>query len=375
MAPAAERSSSGWFGLAKGPLGIVLAALFLVEAVMGLVVSSPDLAPGDASFLIRAMVGLALVVLCGFFVVWIWFPNALYPPSQFRDERNWLYAVMGRSPVASDPLPLPSPVKKPDEAANKVLAEPSGQVPLKEIQDRQLLQMAIEMKGGGVTSTLIMELTNHLLQGASDWDYLIVDVGEDNTWLLSRLFIFVSMYRAMRNLPCIVFVRTEAGNQKLLGIADPMRVCSVLAKLFPWFNETLVSILTEKKIPIFDAGTLDEAAAIEVMTEFVHMLQTKDDRNGDPEWSKLSRELWEHSQWLSSELVGGNLASAMFDPKAAFFKRPEGMSDRKFAIEIVGRNSPFVALVGEQGEFRELYDKQCLFERFKNRLVEPAQVA
>ena len=371
MAPAAERLPSGRFGLAKGPLGIVLATLFLVEAVMGLVVSSPDLAPADASFLIRAMVGLALVALCGFFVVWIWFPKHLYPPDQFRDERNWLYAVMGRSLVASDPLPLSIPVKKPHEAANNVLVEPLGRVQLPEIQDRQLLEMAIEMQAGDVTPTLIMDLTNHLLQRASNWDYLIIDVGEDNTWLLSRLYIFVSVHRALRNLPCIVFVRTEAANQKLLGIADPLRVCSILAKLYPWFYETLADILTKEKIPIFDPGALDEAAAIEVVTEFVHLLQTTDDRTGDPEWSKLWSESWEHTQWLSTELVGGDLASAMFDPKAAFFKRPEGMSDIEFAIEIVRRDSPFVAVVGEQGEFRELYDKQRLFEKVKNRLVEP----
>ena len=65
----------------------------------------------------------------------------------------------------------------------------------------------------------------------------------------------------------------------------------------------------------------------------------------------------------------------MFDRKAAFFKRPAGISDREFAIEIVGRDLPFVALVGEQGEFRELYDKQRLFETFKKRLVKPTQVA
>jgi hypothetical protein len=112
------------------------------------------------------------------------------------------------------------------------------------------------------------------------------------------------------------------------------------------------------------------------MTQFVHRLQTP----GDPqrqlaEWSKLSSGWWEHTQWLTAEMVRGDLSSALFDPKAAFFRRPEGMSDQDFAFNIIGRDSPFVALVGEQGEFRQLYDKQRIFDRVKNHLVEPDRMA
>jgi hypothetical protein len=154
----------------------------------------------------------------------------------------------------------------------------------------------------------------------------------------------------------------------LLGIADPVKVCSVLASLYPWFNETFATVLMQRGIPIFMSGAIDEGAAIDVMTEFVHRLQTPDDHSGDPEWSKLASGWWEHTRWLNAEMVKKDLSSVLFEPKAAFFRRPDRMSEQDFVVEIIGRDSPFVALVGEQGEFLQLYDKRRIFERVKNRL-------
>jgi hypothetical protein len=54
-------------------------------------------------------------------------------------------------------------------------------------------------------------------------------------------------------------------------------------------------------------------------------------------------------------------------------KRTQGISDQEFAIEIVGRDSPFVALVGEHGEFLQLYDKRRILAGLKNFLVKPVQ--
>jgi hypothetical protein len=229
------------------------------------------------------------------------------------------------------------------------------------------LQTPGELQGGQVTSTILMDLSNHL-QDSSDWDYLRVDVGGGHTWLLSRLIIFVALQRAVRNLRCIVFVESEGGIERLLGIADPVKLCSVVASRYPWFNEILASLLIERKIPIFMSGAIDERAVVDVITEFVHRLQTSDDHSGDPEWSELASGWWEHTRWLISEMVRKDLSSALFEPKAAFFRRPNGMSDQDFVVEIIRRDSQFVALIGDQGEFRQLYDKQRIFDRVENRL-------
>lgn len=361
-----ERLSANRYALARGPLGIVLATLILVETVLGYVVRSTQLGPSNSNFVIYAMVGLAFATLLGFFVVWIRFPGSLYPPSQFQDERVWLTAVMREDMLPSDPLPIPSLVQV--TGASVTLATPKAQPPIKSNEPAQFsTQMTAELQGGFVTSTLIMELSKHL-QGSSDWDFLKVDTGVGKTWLLSRLFIFISLYRATRGLPGVVFVQTDGQIERLLGIADPMKLCGVLATLYPWFNETFAGLLTERKIPIFMSAPIDEWTSIQLMTDFVHRLQSPDEHAIDVHWSKLSSALWEHSLWLNAEIVKQQLASACFDPKAAFLKRPTGMSEEDFAFEVMARDSPFVALVSEQGEFLQLYDKRRIFEHVRNRL-------
>jgi hypothetical protein len=231
--------------------------------------------------------------------------------------------------------------------------------------DESWVQRAGELQGGAVTSTLLMELSSHLL-GKSDWGYLTVDA--DHAWLLSRLFIFVSLFRALRRLPCIVLVKAEGKVEKLLGIADPAKVCSSIAKLHTHFNTTLAEILTEQNIPISMSGAIDESNAINIMTQFVQRLQSGDDHSRDPEWSELSSGRWEHTVWLSPEMVKDHLSIALFDPKAAFFRPAAGISDQDFVFEILRRDSQFVALVGDNGEFKELYDKRRILEEVKNRL-------
>ena len=117
------------------------------------------------------------------------------------------------------------------------------------------------------------------------------------------------------------------------------------------------------------AGAIDEWAAINIMDQFIHRLQSWDDHSGDPEWSELSSGLWEHTVWLSPEMVRDYLSIALFDPKAAFFRPAAGISDNDFVFEIMKRDSQFVALVGDNGEFRELYDKRRILDEIKNRLV------
>lgn len=378
--PSAENSSvrargerdAGRYALAKGPLGIVLAGLLLVETVMGLIVKS-SLPTAITTFVICAMVLLAFLVFFGFFYVWIRKPPGyLHPPSAFRSDESWLASLKTDLRPSESLLPSPKPKRPPvrtdvqSEAGFDTGAAIKASLDSSLSLDESWVQRTGELQGGAVTSTLLMELSNHL-QGKSDWGYLKVDA--DHAWLLSRLFIFVSLLRALRPLPCIVFVNTEGKREKLLGIADPAKVCTSIAKLHTHFNVTLAEILTEQDVPISMSGAIDEWAAINIMTEFTHRLQSQDDHGGDPEWSELSSGWWEHTVWLSPETVRDYLSIALFDPKAAFFRPAVGISDNDFVFEIMKRDSQFVALVGDQGEFRELYDKRRILDEIKNRLL------
>ena len=363
--------SSGKYSLAKGPLGIVLAALFLVEGVMGLIVRS-GLSASTANFVIVSMVVLAFVVFAGFFYVWIRKPiGYLYDPSAFPDREHWLAAtgVNAEDVRPSEPL---LPTRKTLAAPASTEMEPGiGFRPGSTLErftaqsQDTLIDLTDALQGGGVSSTLIMDLSRYLRQ-KSGWGYLSVNV--DHAWLLSRLFIFVSLYRALGSLPCILFVTVDGTTEKALGIADPARVLSAIARVHTHFNTTFAQILTERNIPISMSGAVDEDDCIGILSDFVHRLQDWEDHSGDPEWSELYQGCWEHTRWLDPQMVYTDLAPALFDPKAAFFRPPEHISRNDLPFEIMRRDSPFVALIGEHGEFRELYDKQRIFEEVKNRL-------
>lgn len=245
-------------------------------------------------------------------------------------------------------------------------AGPTPKVPQKGPADEDGFQkqMTADLQGGYVTSTLVMVLAQHL-RASSNWVYLAVDV--EHVWLLSRLFIFVSLFRVLRGFSCMTFVSKVGETQKLVAMADPAKFCSVVAARYPWFNEELAHILTARRIPIF-MSTIDEHEAVEVMTEFVHRLQSPDPHEGDPDWARLSSGTWERSRWLDAEMVRQDLAAALFEPATSVIRQREGVSDEDFAFEVIGRDAPFVALVSDSGAFLSLYDKRRLLEGVKNRL-------
>ena len=173
---------AGRYALAKGPLGIVLAGLLLVETVMGLMVKS-RLPTAIATFVICAMVLLAFLVFFGFFYVWIRKPPGyLHPPSAFRSDESWLASLKTDLRPSESLLPSPNPKRAP--ARNEAQTEAgfdtgaainaSLDAPLS--ADESWVQRTGEMQGGSVTSTLLMELSGHL-QGKPDWGYVKVERG------------------------------------------------------------------------------------------------------------------------------------------------------------------------------------------------------
>jgi hypothetical protein len=224
-----------------------------------------------------------------------------------------------------------------------------------------------DLRRGFVNSTIVMSLTEHL-SVSSGWDYLTVEVGDGDFWLLSRLFGFVTMYVAQRPLPCIVFVRSVGGRERLLGIGEPAPLCGALARLYPWFNETLAGLLVEKQIPVIGTAPVEVGAATELMTGFVARLQTQDDKTGDPDWSQLSFGAWEHTEWLREEMLRDELRPALLDPNQSRMRRAAAPADDALVLDILGRNSPFVALVDDSDTFLQLYDKRRIFERVKERI-------
>ena len=178
------------------------------------------------------------------------------------------------------------------------------------------------------------------------------------------------MYTTQHPLPCLVFVRSGERGQRLLGIADPARLCGMLARLYPWFNATLADLLVVKNVPVFGTAPVDEWTAITLLTDFVQRLQNSESHAEDAEWSQLSSGLWEHTRWLREETLRGDLGPVLLDPGQSRLRLPGAAEmDEAMVLEILGRDTRFVAVVGDEDTFLRLYDKRRIFEQMKDRIT------
>jgi len=227
---------------------------------------------------------------------------------------------------------------------------------------------------GAVTATTIMELFQRISDDTT-WHYLIVDIETGKRWLISRLFIFTVILRYMRNLKCVVFVETKGEYRgRLLGIAKPESVRFALARKYPWFDEVIVKAWSNEKIPIL-TDPLPKDKAQSIVNAFIQdgrVQQQKDPQNQD-EWEQVRRQnqpLWEHTKWLDIQRVNEDLREVFCDRDASQFADSPDIPAEQRNKALLHRQTPFVALVNDKGEFRGLVDRHIFLNQVAARLGE-----
>jgi hypothetical protein len=292
----------GRAALTRGPLGVIIALFGLAECGLGLATGLQTL-PATSMFLSVMMVLLACVTLLGFLYAWLYRPaGILYSPRDFDDQNLWLRAVGVQDLAPSKTLALERISPSAESASGTVVPDPA------------VLEIAvIELQRGSINSTGIMVLAGNLAE-ATGWDYLLVDIGDGDHWLLSRLFGFITMYMTQHPLPCLVFVHGGERGQRLVGIADPARLCGTLSRLYPWFNSTLAKIMVARNMPVFGTASVDSYSAISLLTDFISRLQDHEKSHlDDAQWSQLSPGAWEHTSWLREEMLREEHGPVMLD--------------------------------------------------------------
>jgi hypothetical protein len=67
--------------------------------------------------------------------------------------------------------------------------------------------------------------------------YAVVDLGQGQEWLTSRLYIFALLLHRMRGVRVFVFVQGHATRRRFVGFAETSRIRWALAQRFPWLEE------------------------------------------------------------------------------------------------------------------------------------------
>lgn len=104
-------------------------------------------------------------------------------------------------------------------------------------------------------------------------DYVLIDIGNGDQWLTSRLFIFAIMLERMRGVQCLVFVETTSDvGQRFLGTASSSEIRWTLASLYPWLEAALarsLSMLAPNLHVVSVHGAMERGQAETLVREFL----------------------------------------------------------------------------------------------------------
>jgi hypothetical protein len=255
-----------------------------------------------------------------------------------------------------------------------------------------------------ITSDRRSLLESLLVPGSMD--YAVIDLGEGESWLITRLFLFCEFLVRQRGLQCLVFVDDREGvSHRLVGIADPRQVKWALAEQFPWLEVALTTsydwvfsqsydqvmnlpsplTIPTLSMPPQDFGSPDGRLNVERATSVISCFASHPDIqhlgppgpgapwNAPPpgtegpislqeEWTDLGRNLWEHTSWIKGPKLARLLGSTVLREDAWLFDNPTA-GDEHGLREILARSGNFVAVVNQDRCFRELIDRRLVVEK------------
>jgi hypothetical protein len=215
-------------------------------------------------------------------------------------------------------------------------------------------------------------------------DYVVIDLGDGQRWLASRLYIFGQLVRRMRGAKAFVFVRAVNPERVFLGTAEVESALWSVARRYPYLEATFANVynqwwskaqvgplppgaLREESIRS-PTGRLPGEAVTQIAMNFIASVQRRDNPQ-DPEWAKLGPDtapVWEHSEWLNGPSVERLLGPALNTSRVDRSTHP---SDDEIARAVIGARGNFVAIVDADGRFERLLDRMKLVELAAQRCL------
>ena len=217
--------------------------------------------------------------------------------------------------------------------------------------------------------------------------YAMIDLGTGKSWLISRLFIFAVMLRLVRGVRCFVFVSGSGDLHQYLGTIPVEDIRWTLARLYPWLERIFAKAYKDqlwqpqpsptpaKPITTQGFGILDKDLAAVVAHEFVLLLKdswkggaTFPNGTAEANYStfvpKSPDELWvqvgtskEYGAWIDADLLLRDFDGVILTDRI-LQRASTGEKVRK----VVGLTAPYLAVVGDSGEFISLIDRCKVLE-------------
>jgi len=249
------------------------------------------------------------------------------------------------------------------------------QIELGQLSKAEMPQTKVEaLAGQFISASLPLEIASSIRK-ATGADYLVIDIGseDEKRWLTSRLYILAATLERIRGLRCLVFVSGSARNAKFVGSATPRDVRWSLGIWSPWFEKAFATAYGALAAPPGEADTfrggLTDSLIDPLLTGFLTLPGGVSRLPGPNEatplqWEKLEKQgygtSFEHAEWINAgrlgDMLGGRLSHASVSVKT-------GSSSAETAKAVMEGAGTFVALVDDQGVFKDLVDRYRILDQ------------
>lgn len=219
---------------------------------------------------------------------------------------------------------------------------------------------------------------------------VLVDLGEGQEWLTSRLYIFAILLQRMRRTRSFIFVEAVGGVRgQFLGLAEPSGLRWALASAYPWLEADYIhayaSVISQARSDepvdaesfiLDDAGRLPEPTATLLVNKYLDQVQKMPPdvaATAAPGWTTIQRPkgtLTEHAAWLSGQSLERVLGSAL--DRFAYISTPSPRPTEEITRRVLEfSNRDVVALVDERHRFRgEVVNRQEALDAIAEHLLD-----
>ena len=218
-------------------------------------------------------------------------------------------------------------------------------------------------------------------------DYIVIDLGDGDEWITSRLYIVAALFDRMRGVRCLLFLDgTGKDKGRFVGTANIQAVRWCLAHRYPWFevalaeamkyrfpdlaaNQPAANVVLSTSAGAFEPGTAD--VIVKAFVGFVQDRPQPYEQNQG--WIQINQtpETWERADWITShtirQLLGDKLNRASI-PRVGSLKTDDILRN------VLSRPGPFVAgLTGDK--FDELFDRVTFVEEVAKQTAKAMESA
>lgn len=228
------------------------------------------------------------------------------------------------------------------------------------------------------------------VQSTAPADYTLIDLGRGHEWLSSRLFIAAVTMERMRGVQAFVFVEaSDSTERRFVGVVDARRLRWILAQRYPWLESALVRAMaqqygdpmhdprsTQRPSITTETGAWEPWQAQQLVQRYLQAIQSRHPAvpmAGEPQpgWVRL-KEYDERAEWLDRRLLDALLPNDAFQ---ACIRPRDDDSRAKRSRALLRCRAPFVALLGVDGRFLRLLNRQKHLEALASALGEEPEAA